>query len=106
MTHYGGATSGENPNSMLPPPGANRRQLRTAGNPIGILDQTDGASMRRSMGGATSAFGPASRSGLRTSAEHERKRRRLPADGSQSGITASTFPPQKHGVFGGGRSRY
>ena len=95
MTHY------DNPvatNSMLPPRANARRQLRTAGNPIGIMDQNE----RRSMAGAQSSFGPASRSGLHTSAEITRNNRRRHHNmhASQSGVTASTLPQQRPPVFG------
>ena len=87
----------------FPPP--NRRQLKTAGNPIGVIDQSENNNYfkRRSLGTASNfgnSYKPISRGGVRTSADNERTRRRPPLGGSRSGVTTSNM--QRTGMLGPG----
>ena len=85
MSHYNqgpAQNSTVNERSAINLHDAARRRIKTAGNPIGIIDQSENhQSVRRSMGvtsGPSQAYGsfaPVSRSGVRTSAEATRRRR-------------------------------
>ena len=107
-TERGGPQSNSNERSLKDlQASGQRRRLRTAGNPIGIMDQSERYSLRRhshnrerNMGYKSGSFAAPTSSGgdvLKPHAGSRRGMRKPPLHGSQSGATMATSQQQTRG---------